>query len=268
MQVDAPPLAHQATTPMLVSPSSSSAASAVAAADAAKGERLRALLFGAEHAERAGDLAGAQVSEKERERGKGVFSTILSFVSAFARSRSKNKKNSKTSSSLQSLWLQLLTFLQAEGALSVTTQAHGRALRERCGRRLHALAAERAAVAAAEQQQQQGATAAAAATGGEFVFFGGGEENNHRSSSSSSSTAVADLAARLRISGSSSDAVRNMGLLFAAGKPPPRKFPRRGEKGGGGEGENGNGNAAERRAQRQHAAAAAAAAAAGASRRR
>jgi len=263
MQVDAPPLAHQATTPMLVSPSSSSAASAAAAADAAKGERLRALLFGAEHAERAGDLAGAQVSEKERERGKGVFSTILSFVSAFARSRSKNKKNSKTSSSLQSLWLQLLTFLQAEGALSVTTQAHGRALRERCGRRLHALAAERAAVAAAEQQQQQGATAAAAATGGEFVFFGGGEENNHRSSSSSSSsTAVADLAARLRISGSSSDAVRNMGLLFAAGKPPPRKFPRRGEKGGGGEGENGNGNAAERRAQRQHAAAAAAAAAA------
>lgn len=73
MQVDAPPLAHQATTPMLVSPSSSSAASAAAAADAAKGERLRALLFGAEHAERAGDLAGAQVSEKERERGKGVF---------------------------------------------------------------------------------------------------------------------------------------------------------------------------------------------------
>jgi len=40
------------------SPSSSSSSAAVLAA---KGERLRSLLFGAEHAERSGDLAGAQV---------------------------------------------------------------------------------------------------------------------------------------------------------------------------------------------------------------
>ena len=59
MQVDAPPH-HQATTttPMMLSSSSSSSAAVLAA----KGERLRSLLFGAEHAERSGDLAGAQVS--------------------------------------------------------------------------------------------------------------------------------------------------------------------------------------------------------------
>ena len=55
MQVDA-----HATTPMLLSPSAA-ASSSSAAVLAAKGERLRSLLFGAEHAERSGDLAGAQV---------------------------------------------------------------------------------------------------------------------------------------------------------------------------------------------------------------
>ena len=117
----------------------------------------------------------------------------------------------------------------------MTTQAHGRALRDRCGRRLHALAVERAAAAAAaaEEQQQQAAAAAAEGGGERLIFFGGDNRRSPSSPSSSASTAVADLAARLRLSGSASAAVRNMGLLFAAGKPPPRKAPRRGERGGG-----------------------------------
>ena len=70
MQVDAP-----SPHPMHSSSSSSSSAAVLAA----KGERLRSLLFGAEHAERSGDLAGAQVSverEKERQRGGCVFSSF------------------------------------------------------------------------------------------------------------------------------------------------------------------------------------------------
>ena len=60
MQVDAP-----SPHPMHSSSSSSSSAAVLAA----KGERLRSLLFGAEHAERSGDLAGAQVRvERETER--------------------------------------------------------------------------------------------------------------------------------------------------------------------------------------------------------
>ena len=145
----------------------------------------------------------------------------------------------------------------------MTTRAHGRALRDRCGRRLHALAVERAAVAAAAaQQEQQQQAAAPAAKGEQLVLFG---DNNRRSNFSSSSTAVADLAARLRLSESASAAVRGMGLLFAAAKPPPRKAPRRGGDGGGRGNGGENALLAEKRAllqaQQQAAAASAAAAA-------
>lgn len=74
MQVDAP-----SPHPMHSSSSSSSSAAVLAA----KGERLRSLLFGAEHAERSGDLAGAQVRverEKERQRGGCVFSSFIIVV--------------------------------------------------------------------------------------------------------------------------------------------------------------------------------------------
>ena len=101
MQVDAPPLpTHQATTtPMMLSHSSPSSSSS-AAVLAAKGERLRSLLFGAEHAERSGDLAGAQVSGKKERRERlssssdCVFFSFLSrLVSAFFRSRLKKKSS-------------------------------------------------------------------------------------------------------------------------------------------------------------------------------
>lgn len=56
---------NAAPTSMLQSPCSKGESSSLAA----KGDRLRALLFGAEHAERNGDLPGAQVSwRREKER--------------------------------------------------------------------------------------------------------------------------------------------------------------------------------------------------------
>lgn len=97
MQVDAPPLpTHQATTtPMMLSSSSASSSAAVLAA---KGERLRSLLFGAEHAERSGDLAGAQVTwkERERERERTAF-FLLSFIVSFLSLLSLTFENKKSS---------------------------------------------------------------------------------------------------------------------------------------------------------------------------
>ena len=68
MQVDAPPH-HQAATPMTLSSPSSSSSAVLAA----KGDRLRSLLFGAEHAERSGDLAESQVRSfcVRREKREG-----------------------------------------------------------------------------------------------------------------------------------------------------------------------------------------------------
>ena len=102
-----------------------------------------------------------------------------------------NRDTNPTRPNTQSFWLQLLTFIQAEGSADITTAAHGAALARRAAARLHALAAAR--TAAVRPLPPLGAGITSSADGG-----------------------AADLAARLTLASPA------MGALLAASVPPRR----------------------------------------------